>query len=141
MQTSDHMRQRQHLEMKEWLLKRKKLSHDILVGSNISMIFLFIFWLLIFYIFFLGGIFCILVLKNVNMYKINNSNEESNLLYPISFSQKPKQKQTKNGPFDKRFLITLFKFCENICEWKSVWKYVLWYLNNRLPNRAKGSRV
>ena len=34
------------------------------------------------------------------------------------------------GPFDKRFLVMLFKFCENTCEWKSMWKYVLWCLNN-----------
>ena len=33
-------------------------------------------------------------------------------------------KQVK-GLFGKRFLVTLFKFCENTYEWKSVWKYVL----------------
>ena len=38
------------------------------------------------------------------MYKISNSYKESNLLYLISFSQKPKQKQKTKGPFDKRFL-------------------------------------
>ena len=32
--------------------------------------------------------------------------------------------------FGKRFLVMLFKFCGNICGWKSVWKYMLWCLNN-----------
>ena len=27
--------------------------------------------------------------------------------------------------FGKRFLTTLFKFCKNTCEWKSMWKYIL----------------
>ena len=30
----------------------------------------------------------------------------------------------------KKFLITLFKFYENIYEIKNMWKNILWYLNN-----------
>ena len=34
------------------------------------------------------------------------------------------------GSFSKKILIMLFKFCENMYGWKSMWKYMLWYLNN-----------
>ena len=37
--------------------------------------------------------------------------------------------QETRGPFGKRFIVMLFKFCENMREWKNVWKYMLWCLN------------
>ena len=114
--------QQQHQEMKAWLLKRNKQIKPSWFQIYLWVFFCFSVFLIIFYF--------KIVLENVNMYKISNSYEESNLLYPISFSQKPKQKQKTKGPFGKRFLVMLFKFCGNICGWKSVWKYVLWCLNN-----------
>ena len=32
--------------------------------------------------------------------------------------------QTIKGPFGNIVLVTLFVFFENMCGWKSVWKYV-----------------
>ena len=39
------------------------------------------------------------------------------------------ESQKTRGPFGKRFIVMLFKFCKNMREWKNLWKYMLWCLN------------